>query len=134
MTLIEIQNQIISKFVDNDIVAEEELKDTIKISKENEVYLPNLISAAFKNLENSGIVSQLNNKGIWILRQPLKSSGQSVDISMEVCNEIADVINSFLDAHQPQNKIRADKLNIAEAEIVMLLNIINELVSVDPQS
>lgn len=134
MTLVEIQNQIIGQLVDKDIVTKEELVHSIKIPKENEAILPELINAALKNLEDTGIVNKIGDVNLnWILRQPLKSMGQTIDLSMETCNEIADVINSFLDANDMKN-MRADKLNISEAEIVMLINIINEIASNDPPS
>lgn len=132
MTLVEIQNKIIGQFIDKDVVTLLELKDSIKFPKEYEDAENSLIVTALKNLQETGIINKVGNKDVWILRQPLKSTGQSVDISMETCNEIADLINSFLDANQKSTNGRADKLNITEAEIAFLIQIINELLSNDP--
>jgi hypothetical protein len=126
LTLVDITNQIISQFMKKNLVSLDELKDAVKIDKEFEENLLELIRTGLKNLEETGIIAKLHGSDIWILRQPLKSSGQTVDISMETCNEIAEVINSFLDS-RGMTKIRADKLNISEPEIVMLINIINEV-------
>lgn len=131
MTLTDITNQIISELTDRETLDEQELLDSIKVPKECESDLTELIAAATQELEFQGLIKKLGIKNKWILKQPLQSSGQSVDISMETCNEIAEIINSFLDA-QGNTGTRADKLNISEAEIGMILNILNSLMMQDP--
>lgn len=131
MTLTDITNQIIGELTNREFLDEQDLIDCIKVDKEFSSELPELISASLKELEDQGLIKKLGLKSKWILKQPLQASGQSVDISMETCNEIAEVINAFLDA-QGNIGTRADKLNISEAEIAMILNILNNLMMQDP--
>ena len=129
MTLTDITNIVLDKFRES---------DSVSIDSFSELKLDNnLILTALYKLEETDLIAKISGSTpeTFILTRPLKAQGQSIDVSMETCCEIADVINSFLDATQDDNptEVRADKLNISEAEIVMLINIINETVVKDPE-
>lgn len=137
MTLLDIRNQIIQKLTEDDIINLDNLLDFVKVSKENENIKKELIIASLKDLEEVGIVSKLGSNKLsfietWVLCQPLNSAGQKIDISMNTANEIAEIINSYLDANK-FNGPRADKLNITEMEIIMLLSILGDLLNSDPE-
>jgi len=136
MTLVEITNLILSKFNNNDIIEYEDLNASMKFPPELEHKKSCMILAGLKKLEDSGVITCLDKtpsslSNSWILSQPLRSQGQTIDLTMETCNEIAEIINSFLDAHDVKG-VRADKLNIQEQEIAMLINIINDVITTDP--
>lgn len=128
MTLLDITNALITEFNKNEVLTKEELRDKIKLAPEFDIDAKELIATGLKVLEETGIVVKLQDKEVWILRQPLKAQGQTIELSMETCNEIGEIINNYLEASEV-NDIRADKLNISENEIVMLINIINELLT-----
>ena len=132
MTLTDITNQIIGELRKNEVLNESNLKDALNIPKEFEDKADKIIKTSLKELEKTGFIVKIEGTNDWFLKQPLKASGQSVDISMETCNEIADVINAFLDA-QGTKGARADKLNITEGEIIMIFNILDNIMVNDPK-
>lgn len=129
MTLLDISNQIISKLGHTDFITKEILLNSVKINEEFDSW--DAIYLALEDLEKKGILSKLKDKDIWVLRQPLNMNIQEVDISMGTANEITEIINSYLDARNIPGQ-RADKTNIGEQEIIMVINILNELLSNDP--
>ena len=136
MTLLDIRNQIIGELLEKkdseSIVKIEDLKKSIKIDPEFETEKDELVLAAIEDLEEAGLIKILKSKTFLILRQPFNTNGQEIHLSMDTCNEIANLINSYLDAREDEGG-RADVLNLSEFDIVMLLNILGDILSTDTE-
>ncbi len=62
----------------------------------------------------------------------INANGQEVQLSMPVCNEIASVINTDLEAKGIQDRV--DALNLHEGHIIALLAIIDQILNGDSNS
>jgi hypothetical protein len=134
MTLLDIRNQIISKLCTKNVLSTADFDD-IQVVKELEDAKEELVRAALAEIEATTLIKRIGGSmgDMWILTHPLNSSGHQVGISMNVADAIAEVINSFLKAHE-LDEDRCDSLNITERDIVQLLNIVSFLLSDDPDT
>ena len=101
------------------------LLEHIDVGEDNNKYKNSLITAATSDLVDNKILKLISDN-TWALVQPMNSKGQSVNISMELINQIVNLINSYLDANEVPGA-RADKMNITEQDIYMLLVILGEI-------
>lgn len=128
MTLLHLRGQIVSWLCEHDTISAADF-GTFKVTEDLKDRRDLLVMAALANLVEIGML-QPAGADLWILTQPLNAQGQEVHLSMPLCNEIADVINTDLEAKDIEDRV--DPLNIHEGHIMALLSIINELLVNDP--
>ena len=130
MTLLDVQNQIVSHFSNSgssfSLAAN---LAAIKVTKPFEEHKEKMVSAVMAELEKGGMVKELT-AGVWVLTSPLGSNGQQVELSFALSNAIAEEIKAYADARELEWQV--DPLNLHEGNFLMLLAIINDLRSDDP--
>lgn len=124
MSIIEIKNQLISHFYENDSFdmstdAEKINLDDNLISVREEV-----ISSVLNELEIMGMIKKVAwmTKSIWLLTQSFETFNQSVILNATSSEIIADTINSFRHANEISGDT-CDKTKISETDILNLVNI-----------
>lgn len=127
MTLLEIRGQIIGALCISGIFTTDNFIE-VKVPKELSDHHDGIIRAALSQLEMVGLVAKAGDN-LWVLSEPLASGGQEVHLSLPICNEIANVINTGLRARDIEEQV--DPLNIHEGHIATLLSVIDELLSDD---
>lgn len=128
MTLVTLKNQLLGFLCQKDIFSVNDF-DSVKLPKELEDQREPLIKAALDDLSSMGMIKPVGAT-MWILTMPLNAAGQEVHLSMPVCNEIADVINTDLEAKGVEDRV--DALNLHEGHIIALLAIIDEILGGEP--
>ena len=132
MTLIDIRNQLISHLSKQSIFLMKEDKSRIKIDPKIEECRESLVVAAFEMIEEVGLVKPLKDdegkKTLgWVLTSDLDGYSQSVTISGEVANAIAETINTFL-ASQGVNEDKCNKLSINENDLMAMVSILDDMI------
>ncbi len=133
MTIVEIKNQLITHFYDNDSFDLDTDGKKIQIDDEMESMRSATIRAILGDLESSGIVKciESSEKTIWILVQSFHTFTQSVTISAASAEIIGDTINMFRDANDINGDV-CDKMKITESDILNLVNICHVLLESEP--
>ncbi len=133
-TLTDIRNQIVRHLLDQSTFLFPRDLDKIKLPEELSGEKESIIIAAMKNLENTKIVEQVNNKETgkmvgWILQNPLESYPQTVTISGGLAGEIADLLNTFVESQSDdgEKKNICDRFNLTEDDIGALLAIMHDM-------
>lgn len=121
--LIEIQNQIVGFFIQNDVMTSSDFQ-SIKVGNDLADKKDAAIIASLGLLAEAGLIKSLGDN-TWILVAPLNSAGQEVHLSMATCDEIANVINMDLQSKDIDDRVNS--LEIHEGHILTLLGIIDEL-------
>ncbi len=129
MTLLPITNQIVGSFCEKDTFTIADFA-TVKVAPELSDRKDDIVRAALSNLVEAGMIKPAG-EGLWILSQPLNAAGQDVHLSMPICNEIASIINTDLEAKGIEDRV--DALNLHEGHIVALISIIDEILGGDPE-
>ncbi len=131
MTLLDVRNQIVSKLCTKTTFAPEDF-DAVKVRPEFEDRKEAMVLAALDELSIMGMVRPIHGDStIWMLSSPLGMSGQQVHISMGTAVQIADIINTYLGANDLGGE-PADALNIAEIDIITIIGILGDILSIDP--
>ena len=128
MSIIEIKNQLISHFYDNDsFTVSEDSPDLQKIQLDDNLnYIKgDVVSSVLLELETMGMVKKVS-AGVWLLTQSFDTFSQSVILSANSSEIIADTINSFRDANEITGDV-CDKTKIVESDIMNLVNICHVL-------
>jgi len=128
MSIIEIKNQLISHFYDNDsFTVSEDSPDLQKIQLDDNLnYIKgDVVSSVLLELETMGMVKKVS-AGVWLLTQSFDTFNQSVILSANSSEIIADTINSFRDANEITGDV-CDKTKIVESDIMNLVNICHVL-------
>ncbi len=123
MTLLDTRNQIVGRICEKGLFTTDDFL-SIKVPAEFAAQRDDLTRAALEQLCNIGMLAKVGDN-MWILSDPLNGGGQEVGLSMGVCNEIANVINTFAAAENAEAQV--DALNIHEGHIVALLQIIDQI-------
>ncbi len=123
MTLLNVRNQIVGAFCEKDTFSRDDFA-AVKLPKELEPQRKELIEAALGQLVKTELVEPAG-PGLWILSSPLNAAGQDVHLSMPLCNEIAEIVNTHLESKGVEDRI--DALNIHEGHIIALISIIGEI-------
>lgn len=133
MTIIEIKNQVISHFFDNDSFDMEVDGPKITLSEDIEGARVEVLTSVLSELETLGMIKKVAwaAKSIWLLTQPFDSFNQSITLSAGAAELIADTINSFRDANEISGDI-CDKTKISEPDIMNIINICHVLLDTDP--
>ena len=129
MNLSEVRNQIISVFCEKPVFEASDM-DCVKLPKEMNVRRDEIISAALSQLQETGLIKEVG-EDYWMLNHPIGSSGQEIKLSMNTCNNIAETINTFLDAQGDDETPKADSLNLNEGHIITLLQILDVILMED---
>lgn len=128
MTLLDCRNQIIGLLCQKELITTDDFP-SIKVDPAFADRRDDLIRAALDQLCNFGMIAKVGDQ-TWVLSEPLGGAGQEVQLSMGLCNEIANVINTFAAAKDVEHQV--DALNIHEGHIVALLQIIDEILGNEP--
>ena len=128
MTLLEIRNQLFSHFCESDTFCIEDFAK-IKLDKKLENERDDLIKVALAEMAEHGLCKQAGQK-LWILASPVGSAGQTIQLSMQGSEQIANTIESFFKANKIEHD-PIDKFNLHEGHIFQLLGIINDLAEKD---
>jgi hypothetical protein len=129
MTLLDISNQIVSVFLDSPVFTSEHFS-AVKVEPQYAERREELIRATFQLLESAGVVKQAG-ADFWMLTQPLGAMGQDVHLSAKTASFVADVINTYLAANKVDGD-HANAMNIREEDILMLVQIIGDVITTDP--
>jgi len=130
MTLVSLTNQLVGILCQKDTISSADFVG-IKVAKDIEDRKELLIRAALGALVESGMIRPAGDD-LWILVAPLNAAGQEIHLSMPLCNEIASVINTDLEAKGIEDRV--DALSLHEGHIVALLAIIDEILNTDPEA
>lgn len=129
MTLSDIKNQLFSHFLKKDYFSISEHADSITVASDFLESKEKLIAATMEDLIDIDIVAPLDD-GRWILKAPIISIPQTVQIGGTTAELIADFVNSYRDA----NNIKGDlcnKFQISERDIVNLLQISHAILNAE---
>lgn len=126
MTLLEVKNDIVQIVIENESFCILD-SEGIQVEKDFEDRKNDVIFAALRELENEGVLSKITGESgdVWILSEPLGLQGQDVHLSREMCEQIAAIINAYLDAKQNEGG-RCNPLEIDERDIAILVGILVE--------
>lgn len=130
MTIIDVRNQLIGHFCKKDTFSG---SDFSKIQVDNEVQgqRDGIIVAALDELEDSGMIRQVEPNLLWMLAAPLGNDGQQVDVPLVIAYEIAKCINQYAQGNDlPIDTV--DALNLHAGHIATLVSIINDLADQAP--
>jgi predicted deacylase len=132
MTLIDIRNQLITCLGKQSVFIMKDDKNRIKIDPKIEECRESLITAAFEAIEEVGLAKSLRDESGekilgWVLTADLESYSQTLTISGEVANVIADTINTFLASHG-MTEDKCNKLSINENDLMALVSILNDMI------
>jgi hypothetical protein len=131
MTLLDIQNQIVNHFSSSSSSFSLAANlAAIKVPATFSEHKAAMVKAVMAELEKMGMVKPLDAE-TWILTSPLGSNGQQIEISYALSNAIAEEIKAYADANDLEWTV--DPLNLHEGNFLMLLAIINDLRSDDPE-
>jgi hypothetical protein len=128
MSIIEIKNQLISHFYDNDsFTVSPDSPDIQKIQLDDNLshVKDDIIASVLSELETMGMIKKVSAQ-VWLLTQSFDTFNQSVILSANSSEIIADTINSFRDANEISGDV-CDKTKIVEADIMNLVNICHAL-------
>lgn len=125
MTLLDIRNQLFSHFCEKDTFSIEEFSK-IKLDKALEDQRDALIRVALVEMGEHGLCKPAGDK-LWILSSPVGAAGQTIQVSMQASEAIAETIETFLTGHEIEHE-PIDKFNLHEGHLWRLLGIINDLV------
>lgn len=125
MTLLEIRNQLFSWFCESDTFSTADFPK-IKIDKALEDKRDDLIRVALTEMGEHGLCKPAG-ANLWILSSPVGAAGQTVQVSMQASEAIAETIETFLTGHEIEHE-PIDKFNLHEGHLWQLLGIINDLV------
>lgn len=128
MTLLSVRNQLIGILCQKELITTDDFA-SIKVDAAFADRRDDLIRAALDQLCNFGLIAKVGDQ-TWVLSEPLNGAGQEIHLSMGLCNEIANVINTNLAAKEIEHQV--DALNLGEGHIVALLQIIDEILGTEP--
>lgn len=128
MSIIEIKNQLISHFYDNDSFDLLDDVDKIRLDDKLLIVKQQVVSSVLAELETMGMIKKVSEgeRTVWLLTQSFDTFNQSVVLSAASSEIIADTINSFRDANEISGDI-CDKTRINESDILNLVNICHVL-------
>ncbi len=128
MTIVEIKNQLISHFYENNVFNMETDGPKINLSDDLESVRKEVINTVLLELASVNVVKKVESaeKSVWLLTQSFDSFNQSVVLSAAASEIIADTINDFRDANDIPGDT-CDKTKITEADIMNLINICHAL-------
>ncbi len=121
MTLLDINNQLIEFFLQNEKFSINENLKGISVPEEYIEYTKQLIVSSLDSLVSTGVLVKLSDD-IYILKQPINNFTQSIIISPNIASAIADKCNMMT-----EDGDETSALNITEGDIVKLLIIIDTL-------
>jgi hypothetical protein len=125
MTLLDIRNQLFSHFCESDTFSTDQFSK-IKLDKTLEEERDSLIRVALSEMMEHGLCKPAGSK-LWILSNPVGSAGQTIQVSMQASEAVAETIETFLSAHEVDHE-QIDKFNLHEGHIWQLIAIINDLI------
>ena len=132
MTLSNIRNQVLKKFLSSSILLKSELDEIrvegMDLGKTDKVIL---VETVLSELISNHSVVTLADKSGWVLNRPIEQCvSQKIEITPAVAHAIATVINAFVkhDGLEEFSVDEVDALHISEENILSLLSII-QLVS-----
>ncbi len=128
MTLIDINNQIVEHFLQNERFSIQDDLSRIRIPEEYVEFSEQLVIKALEDLSNNGLLVALN-KDVFILKQPINNIIQNLQLSPNIASAIADKCNMIKDVDDSKEEDGdiTNALNIQERDIVKLLMIIDFL-------
>lgn len=129
MQMVDVRNQILSILIQNNCFSLDTDLSKLKVGKHLASFKKELVSAAFKSLEELKYVTKLTNeeeKVAWIIDGNFAKTTQEVSLSRETCEAISNAINSYRVAKNIERG-QSDKLSISEVDIQSLLIICAEL-------
>ncbi len=124
MTLHHIRTQLVSHFCDKDTFALSEI-DSIHVDKDLVEHKEPAIRLVLADMVENGIAKQLGDK-LWILAVPSSSMVQTIQLSMETCLTIADLIDTWAEANDMDIE-PVNPLKLEETDFYTLINITNSL-------
>lgn len=127
MTLSEIRNQILGHFVTNDHFSIEDDAGKITLPDSLVPSRDEIIALALSDLEKIDVVAKIGQDK-WILRTPLISIRQNIQISGQTAELIADFINTYRDANGIKGDV-CNKLDINERDLLNFLQIAHSLLN-----
>jgi len=122
MTIVEAANKLLEYFTTNiSFSLEENYKDLVLIS-ENPEETKIAFILALEDLEKSDLIKshQIGKRKIYILKKPLDSYDQNINLGGFTCNMIAQVINDFCNQIKDK-KDYCDAKRITEKDIRNLI-------------
>lgn len=131
MTLVEIQNQIVTQFMKADTFSIPVDLKYIKVSKNQESIKEDIVRTVCLNLCEKGlceVIISLDDKVSFVLTSPLGSEGQDIQISLYTAELLSQIINQYREA-LGQSEGFVDKLNITEVDIQNLCVICAQLLN-----
>jgi hypothetical protein len=129
MTYLDLSNQVVSVLLESPVFTNEHFA-AIKIDPQYEEKREALIRSTLRLLESAGLIKQADSD-FWMLTQPLGAMGQDIHLSAKTASFVADVINTYLAANKVDGD-HANALSIGEEDILMLVQIIGDVISTDP--
>lgn len=132
MTIIEIKNQLISHFYDQQSFCMQDDGPKISLSEDLEKVREQVIETALQDLAAANLVRKIQSadKSVWLLTQSFESFNQTVVLSAPAAEIIADMINDFREINDIPGDT-CDKTRIVEADLMNLVNIIHVLLEND---
>lgn len=126
MTIVDIKNQLISHYFDNDSFDLAEDGPKLTLSDDLEAARPHVVTSVLDELEEMKMVKRIKGTDVWLLTQSFDSFNQTVVLSAAASEILADTINWF----REENEIEADlvdKTKLTEHDIMNLVNICHVL-------
>ncbi len=133
MTLSRVRVQIVSSLAQShkDTFTAADF-DGIKLTDDVAEHRAAVIRAAATDLVQVGMLTCVG-EDFWVLNGPLGGDGQHVHLPFGLCCEIANTINTYLEANGlAADNPAADPLAINTGHIEELLTILDEVLTADP--
>lgn len=126
MTILDIRNQLVGHFCKEDTFCANDFL-SIKMDASLEEQRGELVQKALAQLVEAGMVAQIGSE-LWMLCEPLGSSGQQIDVPIEIAEAIANAINTYIKANDlPLDTV--DALNLHAGHLATMVGIISDLVT-----
>lgn len=128
MNIIYVKNLLLSFFLENDYFDMDIHSEGILLGKELDDLKKDLLRTALTDLESTGMLKKIlsKKKECWFLTRDLNSFHQSVVLSPNTIEYIANTINSFREANSIIGNA-CDKTKITETDILGLVSICHSL-------
>lgn len=134
MTLIQSQISLLGWFSENDTFClQDDIKKLKELPKEPFDRIEASLGCALDVLIENQLVKKFTkppseknafSKDYWVLQSSLSSINQSIECPMNLAIKISDTINSFIPLIDEGNENKSDPSNLAEADVIALLSII----------
>jgi len=130
MTLLDIQNQIVSYFFEQDSISPSKIISRIEFSDdfENDDEKRSAINLVFEKLEKAGLVSKISADK-FMLNASFESNVQTVEIYPETAIMLANFVNTYSEASNIEGE-EVDILSINDSDIRNACHIGNLLLNV----